>query len=372
MDFRNRHIDVVGKQYLWFGISGFVILVGLISLIAFGLNLGIDFKGGGQLKYLIPVAQRPHNGNDIEVLNAARKALAAQGLESVRLQITGGDTLLVSTDASTTDGLNAQEKLIDIALAPKFAETGADGKPGELKLLGRDMVGPVIGKELRANAIKGVTLGILLIGLWVYLRYNFAGTGSRYAIAAIIALIHDVLVLVGLMALIGHFFPSVELDSSFIAALLTVVGYSINDTVVIFDRIRENLRERRHDDFKKIVNDSLLETMSRSVNTALTVIIMLLFMFFFGGDSIHNFMLALLIGVSTGMYSSIFIASMIVTAWHDWDTHKLAKASSGRAMAREIPGTPKAQLNLPSNSDSSKPEKPAAKSPGKVHGRKRF
>ncbi|MEO6908960.1 MAG: protein translocase subunit SecF [Abditibacteriaceae bacterium] len=375
MDFRNRHIDIVGKQYLWFGISGFVILVGLVSWIAFGLNLGIDFKGGGQLKYLIPVAQRPHNGNDVEVLNEARKALDAEGLKTVRLQITGGDTLLVSTDASTTDGLNSQEKLIDTALAPTFAEKGADGKTGQLKLLGRDMVGPVIGKELRNNAIKGVFLGILFIALWVYLRYNFAGNGARYALAGIIALIHDVFVLLGLMALIGHFFPSVDIDSSFIAALLTVVGYSINDSVVIFDRIRENLRERRHDEFKNIVNDSLLETMSRSVNTALTVIIMLLMMFFFGGESIHNFMLAMLIGVTTGMYSSIFIASMLLTAWHDWDAYKLAKASNGRAMAREIPTTSKAQTQLPSDSGNSKPvatNNSASSSPNKTRGRKRF
>jgi preprotein translocase subunit SecF len=373
MDFRNRHIDIVGKQYLWFGISGFIILVGLISWLAFGLNLGVDFEGGGQLKYLIPAAQRPHNGNDIEVLDEARKALAAEGLEGVRLQITGGDTLLVSTDANTTDGLNSQEKLINMALAPKFAEKGTDGKPGQLKLLGRDMVGPVIGKELRANAIKGVLLGIILIALWVYLRYNFAGNGARYATAGIIALVHDVFVLVGLMALIGHLFPTVEIDSSFIAALLTVVGYSINDSVVIFDRIRENLRERRHDAFKKIVNDSLLETMSRSVNTGLTVVIMLIVMFFFGGDSIHNFILAMLIGVVTGMYSSIFNASMLLTAWHDWDEYKLAKANSGRAMAREIPATPKAQM--PSDAISSKPvstKNSASNSSGKARGRKRF
>jgi preprotein translocase subunit SecF len=210
-------------------------------------------------------------------------------------------------------------------------------------------------------------LGILLIALWVYLRYNFAGNGARYAAAGIIALVHDVFVLVGLMALIGHIFPSVEIDSSFIAALLTVVGYSINDSVVIFDRIRENLRERRHDEFHKIVNDSLLETMSRSVNTGLTVVIMLIVMFFYGGDSIHNFILAMLIGVVTGMYSSIFNASMILTAWHDWDEYKLAKATAGRAMAREIPAAPKAQPTLPSNT-----EKPVSKPSGKTRGRKRF
>jgi preprotein translocase subunit SecF len=370
MDFRNRHIDIVGKQYLWFGISAVVILVGLVSWFAFGLNEGVDFRGGGQLSYLIPAAQRPKNGNDVAVLNEARKALEAEGLKGLRLQITGGDTLLISTDANTTQALDAQERLISTALTPQFSERGKDGKPGELKMLGRDMVGPVIGKELRANAIKGVLLGVILIAAWVFIRYNFGGNGYRYATAGILALIHDVFVLVGLFALIGHIFPSVEVDGSFIAALLTVVGYSINDSVVIFDRIRENLRERRHDPFKKIVNDSLLETMSRSVNTGLTVVIMLIVMFFFGGDSIHNFILAMLIGVVTGMYSSIFNASMVLTAWHDWDERKLAKAGAARAAAREIPSTSSSPARL--SSDSSTTTAKPASSPSKARSRKRF
>jgi len=369
MDFRNRHIDLVGKQYLWFGISAVVILIGLFSWGFFGLNEGVDFKGGGQLKYLIPTAQRPKNGNDIEVLDKARKALESTGLEGLRLQITGGDTLLISTDANTTQGLDQQQKLIDQSLTPQFSVPGKDGKPGEVKLLGRDMVGPVVGKELRSNAIKGVLLGILLIAAWVFMRYNFGGNGFRYATAGLLSLIHDIFVLVGLFALIGHFYPSVEIDGSFIAALLTVVGYSLNDSVVIFDRIRENLRERRHDPFKKIVNDSLLETMSRSINTGLTVIIMLVVMYFYGGESIHNFILAMLIGIGTGLYSSIFNASMVLTVWHDWDERKLARAAAGRASSREIPASstlPTTATKTPSS------ERSVNKAPSKSRNRKRF
>lgn len=373
MDFRNRHIDLVGKQNLWFGISAVVILVGIFSWAFFGLNEGVDFKGGGQLQYLIPLAQRPKNGNDVTILNEARKALEAEGLTSLRLQITGGDTLLISTDANTTEALDAQERLINTALTPQFSEKGPDGKPGQLKMLGRDMVGPVVGKELRANAIKGVLLGIILIAGWVYLRYNFGGNGFRYAAAGILALIHDVFVLVGLFALIGHLFPSIEVDSSFIAALLTVVGYSINDSVVIFDRIRENLRERRHDPFKKVVNDSLLETMSRSVNTGLTVVIMLVVMFVFGGDSIHNFILAMLIGVITGMYSSIFNASMVLTAWHDWDERKIARADALRSSAREMPAGNERKSSLPSSSSlPASNNQSTGNQPAKARGRKRF
>jgi preprotein translocase subunit SecF len=205
--------------------------------------------------------------------------------------------------------------------------------------LSRELVGPVIGDELRRNAINGVVMGVLLIAAWIYLRYNFAGGGLRYAVAGIVALVHDVLVLIGLFALIGHFWPSVEIDGTFIAALLTVVGYSINDSVVIFDRIRENLRLRRREEFNTVVNDSLLETMSRSINTGLTVLIMLLVLLFFGGHSIYNFVLAMLIGIASGLYSSIFNASMVLVAWNNVDKARRGVQTPTPRAAREA--TPK-------------------------------
>ena len=314
MDFRNKKIDLVGKQNLWFSISAVILLIGLASWAIFGLNYGIDFKGGGQLKYLIPQAQRP-SGGEAQFINSARAALAPKGLDNAKIQITGGDTLVIVTDATDSAGLASQERIISSSLASQLGE-----KP---QVVSRELVGPVIGKELKKNALIGVLLGVLLIALWIYIRYNFAGDGSRYAVAGITALVHDVFVLVGLFALIGHFYPGVEVDGAFIAALLTVVGYSINDSVVIFDRIRENLRKRRNEDFNRVVNDSLLETMSRSINTGLAVVIMLLVMLFFGGESIYNFILAMLIGICTGLYSSIFNASMVLVAWHKWETKKL-------------------------------------------------
>jgi hypothetical protein len=178
-----------------------------------------------------------------------------------------------------------------------------------------------------------VVVGVLLIALWIYIRYNFSGGGARYAVAGIVALVHDVLVLVGIFALIGYFDRRIEIDGSFIAALLTVVGYSINDSVVIFDRLRENLRNRRKEPFEKVVNDSLLETMSRSINTGLTVIIMLFVLLFFGGESIYNFVLAMLIGIASGLYSSIFNASMVLVAWNRWDEKKQRQARPVRGAA---------------------------------------
>ncbi len=333
MDFRGKNIDLVGKQNLWFGISLALILVGLVSWAAFGLNLGIDFKGGGQFQYRIPMSQRPAAGQDVALLNETRGLLEKQGLRRVRLQIAGGNTLVINTEASNQSELRGQQRRITEALGARFKGTDAENRPAELRLVGQQFVGPVIGKELKNNAIKGVILGVLCIALWIYIRYNFAGDGLRYAVAGIVALVHDVLVLIGLFALIGKIDPRVEIDGSFIAALLTVVGYSINDSVVIFDRLRENLKVRRKEAFNTVVNDSLLETMSRSINTGLTVLIMLFVLLLLGGESIYNFVLAMLVGIASGLYSSIFNASMVLTAWHRWDEKKQAQARQNRAAA---------------------------------------
>ena len=227
--------------------------------------------------------------------------------------------------------MNGQERNITQALATQW-KIDTKANPDALQPLSRELVGPVIGKELRNNAIKGVVFGVLLIACWIYIRYNFAGDGLRYAVAGIIALLHDVIVLAGHFFPDRLFFPKVEIDGAFIAALLTVVGYSINDSVVIFDRLRENLRHRRKDNFNTVINDSLLETMSRSINTGLTVIIMLVALLLLGGESIYNFVLAMLIGIVSGLYSSIFNASMVLVAWHNWEEKKRLQARpAGRA-----------------------------------------
>lgn len=343
MDFRRKQIDLVGKMKLWFGISLALIVVGLASWALFGLNLGIDFKGGGQFQYRIPHSLRPQSGQEVALLDKARAALETQGIKTLP-QIAGGDTLVVKTDAKGQSELTTQEARVRRAVTTLFAGGKTqDGQPTSLTPLGQQFVGPVIGDELKRNAITGVLLGVALIALWIYIRYNFAGDGTRYAVAGVVALVHDVLVLVGMFALIGRIDRRVEIDGAFIAALLTVVGYSINDSVVIFDRLRENLRLRRKEPFEKVVNDSLLETMSRSINTGLTVLIMLFVLLLLGGESIYNFVLAMLVGIASGLYSSIFNASMVLVAWHRWDEKKAAQA---RALKTSTVVAPKSSTRL--------------------------
>lgn len=361
MDFRGKNIDLVGKIGLWFGISLAFILVGIVSWIAFGLNLGIDFSGGGQLQYRIdPKAQ---STSAVTRVSQMEEAIKKNGLEKVKVQVAGGDTFIIQTQARTDVELRNHENVVKKSIT-EVTKTQEDRY---LTPLSRELVGPVIGDELRRNAINGVVLGVLLIAAWIYLRYNFAGGGLRYAVGGIVALVHDVFVLIGLFALIGHFWPSVEIDGTFIAALLTVVGYSINDSVVIFDRIRENLRLRRRDEFNAIVNDSLLETMSRSINTGFTVLIMLLVLLFFGGHSVYNFVLAMLIGIASGLYSSIFNASMVLVAWNNWDKAKKGVAVTNTARpAREA--TPKlagaSAINAASNAAPKAETSSSSASPG--------
>ncbi len=341
MDFRGKNIDLVGKMWLWFGISGALILVGLISLAAFGLNYGIDFKGGSQFTYRIPQSVRSTLSNEqaqSALIGKVNGGLSSAGIIGTRAQIAGGQDLVVNTPALTQSEAQTQEIITSEAVKSAF---GLPKTAPKITPEGRQQVGAVIGDELRSNAVKGVLFGVALIALWIYIRYNFAGDGLRYAVAGIVALLHDVLVLIGLFALIGKLDPRVEVDGGFIAALLTVVGYSINDSVVIFDRLRENLRSRRGESFNKIVNDSLLETMSRSINTGLTVLLMLFVLLLLGGESIYNFTLAMLVGIASGLYSSIFNASMVLVLWHRFDEKKAARARASRTQVsvRETPRT---------------------------------
>ena len=338
MDFRGKNIDLVGKMHLWFGISLAVMLIGLAGWlwpkpgIGVGLNLGIDFKGGSQYTYRIPPNVRPQSGQEIALLQKVNGNLSAGKLIGTRTQIAGGQDLVINTPAASSSEATAQQRVVDGAVANAF------GVP-QIKPESQQQVGAVIGDELRSNAIKGVLIGVVLIAGWIYIRYNFAGDGLRYAVAGIVALVHDVIVLLGLFALIGKIDPRIEVDSGFIAALLTVVGYSINDSVVIFDRVRENLRTRRKEGFEEIVNESLLETMSRSINTGLTVLIMLFALLMLGGESIYSFTLAMLVGIASGLYSSIFNASMVIVAWNRWDEKKKAQLKANR------PGRPQIKVS---------------------------
>lgn len=273
---------VIKQRKNWYIISLAMLIVGIGSLITQGLNLGIDFTGGNivELRFEKSVS-----------VQEVRSTLAEHQLQDSRVQSSGENTYLIRTKVLSQE----ESDQVFTAISEKL---------GGSNVLRNELVGPVIGKELTRDALIALTMAGLLMVLYITWRFEFL-----QGLAAIAALIHDVFVMVGLASLL-----QIEINSSFIAAVLTIIGYSINGTIIIFDRVRENLRLNRKEDLAELVNKSVWQTMGRAINTNLTVILVLLSLMFLGGHTVNNFVTLLLIGVLAGTYTSIFIST---TLWYD-------------------------------------------------------
>ena len=321
--FRYHHWDLVSKRWLYFTISVIVLLAGMIALVTRGLNLGVDFKGGGLVTYRID-GMMPA-GQSGKIVSEIRETLEENGVVSeVKVSPAsvdgGGDSLIILAKLKSR---NSQEELDtkisntieptvieilkshELSIAPGIA--GIENSPESI-----EMVDGSVSRELIKNGIVALVFGSILIMIWIGIRYNIGGFGFRYSAGGIIALLHDLLIMIGIFAILRDY---LQVNSPFIAALLTVLGYSIHDTIIIYDRIRENIRLRKGRTFAETVNISLLETLARSVNTVLTVMFTLLALFFFGGPTLRDFVAALLIGMVVGAYSSIFVASQLLVSW---------------------------------------------------------
>jgi len=277
------YFNIVKKRYWWFGISLLLIIPGIISLFMQGLNLGIDFKGGTML--------------DVAFQKAVTQTAITDTMKSVGLD---GSVQLSNENTSALIRTEALEEAKRNELLTALQTKVGDYNKETLK---EDKVGPAMGQELTRNAFLALGIAMGLMIAYISFRFQFV-----FAISAIIALLHDVLVVVGLFSLFRW-----QIDASFVAAILTIFGYSINDTVIIFDRIRENeAKMRRTDSYEDMVDKSVWQTMRRSVNTVITVLIALFSVYILGGESTKVFSLAMIIGVFCGAYSSIFIASQIL------------------------------------------------------------
>jgi len=318
-----RNIDLVGSRKIWYAISLAVILPGMLfffyrwSTRGEPLNFGVDFTGGTAISYKV---ERPFGSSAerIKVIEEVRDIAAKLGAKA-RVEVEGDNVLTVNTSLTEGEASATFATALTTALEEHFSSTYGKVTAGQLK-----NIGPLIGSELKRKAVLALIVGLLLIVLYISSRYDF-----KFAICAIIALVHDVLVVVGVMAMSG-----MVVNSEFVAVLLTVVGFSVHDTVVIFDRIRENLRLRKMDPFHLVVNDSLWQTMARSVNTVLTVLFIVLLLFFRGGSAIHSFAFALLVGITTGAYSSIFNASQILVSWKGREVSVRQRVVAARAADR--------------------------------------
>jgi preprotein translocase subunit SecF len=280
-------MDILGKRKIWYTISLTILVIGLLFLAINGLNFGIDFQGGTLLEFKF----------DQEVTNEDVRSILNEINIAEDSKIQQSNTQGIHGVIIRAQELTPQE-IADV-------EDGLRNTYSSTEMLRTQMVGPVIGQELRTKALLALLIASIAIVLYISVRFEF-----RFAIVSIITLMHDVLITLGIFAILGK-----EINTPFIAALLTIIGYSINDTIVIFDRIRENMKLMHKTPFEKLANSAVIDTLPRSINTSLTTLITILAIYLFGGASIKIFMLALFIGMFAGTYSSIFVASPLLVTW---------------------------------------------------------
>ena len=295
-------LNIVQRRYYFFGLSLLVIIPGLIALLLWGLPLGIDFTGGSLLDVRFESGKAP---NPAEML-----ALYSDfGLGDAMIQSSGTDTLII------------RSKYIDETAKGQIVAEIENRFGGAVTVQRFESVGPAIGQEIGLRATYAV--GAAALGILLYITYSFRKVPNavRYGVSAIIAMLHDVAVVIGVEAFLGHFLGW-EVDSLFLIALLTVIGFSVHDTIVVFDRIRENTNIYRRQPYESVVNQSIMQTLARSINTQLTVMLTLLSLAIFGGITIRHFVVTLLVGVFSGTYSSIFNAAPILVVWEkrEWQT----------------------------------------------------
>ena len=309
-------MDFVGKRYWLALVSAIVIVPGVVFLIiAPGLKPGIDFTGGSTLTVELEDDARQEDLRDLMVDFGETDAV---------VQNFGDNTFFIRTKELDEGRKNALMELMESRLSPNGVE-----------LLSFDLVSPVVARKIVVNGFWMVLVSA--VGIFAYIWWAFRNVPNpyRYGLAAIVALVHDTLIVVGIFAILGEVLGT-EVNSMFLFALLTVIGYSVNDTIVVFDRLRENVLLYPNRSFSDTVNMSISETISRSLNTSLTVLFTLLALVLFGGQTIKTFLLVLLIGVVAGTYSSIAVASQVLVVWENGDVMRvLRRGRSAQASAAD-------------------------------------
>ncbi|MDP2656236.1 MAG: protein translocase subunit SecF [bacterium] len=290
-------INIVKTRRIWLTFSTVMFVLAVIAISVWGLRFGIDFTGGSilEVEYAQDVPSLDTIRSQIEPLNIGDVDVKGSGEKGVILRFKEVDQPI---HQAIIDALHAS---------------------GDLTENSFDSIGPVIGNELRTKSTWAI--GIALVLILAYISYVFRKVSHtvaswKYGVIAIVALLHDVIFVIGIFSVLGQF-AGIEITAAFIAAFLTVLGYSVNDTIVVFDRIRENLL-KRGGQFEDVVSMSLNQTIMRSLNMSATVILVLLAIILFGGETLQYFALALLLGVAVGTYSSIFVASPLLVVWHNY------------------------------------------------------
>ena len=278
-------LQIIKNRKYYYLVSGLLFVVSVLAIIAWGLKPGLDFTGGSLLE-LTFTENRPQTAE-------IQKATESLSLGEVIVQPSGDKNIILKFQNVNEE----QHQQILQAIENNF--------PGQARELRFESIGPVIGQELQKKA--WMAIGVASLGIILYIAFAFRKVSKpvaswKYGVSAILALIHDIVIVIGLFAILGHF-AGIEVDGLFITALLTIMGFSVHDTIVVFDRTRENLGKFYTGKFDEVVNDSVNQTLVRSINTSLTVLLVLLCLYLFGGVSTKNFTLALLVGIFVGTYS---------------------------------------------------------------------
>lgn len=303
-------MDIIGKRKIFYTISGIAVVISILCLIFWGFNFGIDFKGGT----LIELDFAP-SGQTVDINKVKDVFSADSSIKSLSVQKAGSNSVLIRGEGIDKDKYNG--------LKDKIREGAGDFNEATF-----ETVGPTVSSDLQRKAFLSV--GIASLAIIIYLAIAFRkvqkpANSWRFGIAAVVAVLHDLLIMAGLFSILGHFYANIVVDSLFVTALLTVLGFSVHDTIVVFDRIRENLRRlavSRGTSFSYIVNESIKQTLARSINTSLTVLIALFAILIFGGQSIFAFVLALIFGIIVGTYSSVFVAAALLVDWTEWSIRR--------------------------------------------------
>ena len=281
--------DFIGRRWIAISASAVLIVIGLLTAGIRGLNYGIDFAGGTLVELRMP--------RDVDIEDV-RRELRGIGMGDSTIQHYGSKDEILIRMMRSPKGIEGLQGEIIKALEVIYGQ-------GKIELRRTEVVGPQVGAALRKQAALAMAYALIGILIYITIRFEF-----RFAVAAILALVHDVLITLGAFAVTNK-----ELSLPVIAAFLTIVGYSLNDTIVVFDRIRENLKLFRRESYEAVFNRSINETLSRTILTSLTTMLVVLALFFLGGEVIHDFAFALLVGIVVGTYSSIFVASPILVFW---------------------------------------------------------
>ncbi|MCK5413596.1 MAG: protein translocase subunit SecF [Candidatus Pacebacteria bacterium] len=359
-------IKIVQRRKIWFVFSLIMILASIFALTKWDLKYGVDFTGGTlmELSFKNKTLSSQEIKESLRELELGDINVQFSGDKDVilRLKDVDEDThqkIIESLESAVTEknseGVDNNEENIDEVIVDsenemnsdavvstenpegdaqietiegegveniEINQEGANEKNIEEKRA--DIIGPVIGNELKSTAKLAIVIALIAIVLyigWAFRKVSKPVSSFKYGIIATIALFHDVIITLGVFSVLGYLY-NVEVGISFVAALLAILGYSVNDTIVVFDRTRENLLKARDDDFEKTVNKSINETLVRSINTSFTTLLVLFTLFLFGGETIKYFIVALIVGITAGTYSSIFIASPLLVTWQKWSARK--------------------------------------------------